>query len=301
MRRLAPLVLLAAAGAALAQEVAVPSEAYALVDGVAILRTEVAAEQGRGGFSPAAALQRLVGAQVLRGKLIAAGHDPAALSEADVAKGLEEAQATLRKAHVPEERVAELAKWKEQLRVPVAFQRHVDALVAAAEAKGELAPLLPRLRLEVAGEVRARVLVISAAAAGGAPAALERAKALLAKLGPAPDDAAFAALARESSDDPLHALTGGDLDWFAPRAGRMNPAIVEACCAKAVPGLVPEPVVTARAVLLVYVTETRLPADATPEALKPRLLEAAKGRRAAELMRSWLEETPVVYAKDAPR
>jgi hypothetical protein len=232
---------------------------------------------------------------------VAAGQDPAALTEADVAKGLEDAQATLRKAGVPEERIAELAKWKDQLRVPVAFQRHVDALVAASEKSGELEAQLPRLRLEVAGEVRARVLVCAAGATGGAPAALDRARKLLAKLGDAPDDAAFAALARQESDDPLHALTGGDLDWFAPRAGRLHPAIVEACCAKATPGLVPEPVVTPRAVLLVYVTETRLPADATPESLKPRLLDAARGRRASELLQGWLKDTPVVYAKDAPR
>lgn len=301
MRRLAPLLLLAAAGLAAAQDTPVPPEAFALVDGVAILRTEVAAEQARVGLSPAAALQRLVGAQVLRGRLVAAGQDPAALSEADVTKGLEEAQATLRKAGVPEERIAELAKFKDQLRVSVAFTKFVDAQVAAAEQQGELAAELPRLRLEVAGEVRARVLVCLTSATGGASAALERARGLLARLGPAPDDPTFAALARESSDDPLHALTGGDLDWFSPRAGRLIPEIVEACCAKTTPGLVAEPVVTPRAVLLVYVTETRFPAAATPESLRPQLLQAAKGRRTSQLLQAWLKDTPVLYAKDAPR
>lgn len=298
------LATLALAAAAAAQEPSRPDEAplppgaWAQVgpagEGAAILRQAVEAEAKRAGMPVGPVLRRMVTAEVMRRNLVKAGHDPAALDAKAVDAGLAEAKAALQAVGAPPDQLKRLEAQRESLRVPVAMKNLVEALVA----KEDLAADFPRRRLEALGELRARAIFIRSdadpAAAQAKVAALQKA------LGDAPTDAAFAELARKESDDPLAILTGGDLDWFSPRDGRVAPSIVEACVKQAAPGLVAEPVKLRNALALVWVTEVRVP-EATLEQLRPRLLDQARARIGADLMRRWFDETPVRYAPDAPR
>lgn len=296
---LAALALCAATAAAQEaprpDEAPLPPGAWAQVgpsgEATTILREAVEADARRSGLTPGQALRRLVASEVMRRNLVTAGHDPAALDAKALDAGVAETRAALQKAGAPPEQLARLEAQREALRVPVAMKDLVEALAA----KEDLAKDFPRRRLELLGELRVRAIFI----ANGAGAAAKVAD-LQRQLGDAPTDAAFAELARKASDDPLAILTGGDLDWFSPRDGRVAPSIVEACLDKAAPGLVARPVTLRNAQALVFITEVRVP-DATLEQLRPRLLDQARARIGAELMRRWFEETPVRLAPDAPR
>lgn len=278
----------------------VPPEAFAMVGDVAVLRTQVFAEARRLNISEVMAFQRLITAEVMRQNLVRLGADPAAVSEADLDEGLAEAKAALVAQGGTAEHVAQLDGMRDALRVSVAFSRHVAALVPDEELVRDFA----MWRTTLAAELRLRAIALRVdPQRGGVQVAQARATELQARLGAAPTDDAFAALAAEASDDPTAALTGGDLDWQSPRAPTVSlsliePALVHAAAGRQ--GLLPAPVVTTRAVYLLYVTAVRVPATATLEALLPRMRDEARARAAARLMDEWIEATPISVAADAP-
>ncbi len=301
----AALLLTVAAAAAVAAPLAradggeqrqVPSNAYALVGDVAILKTAVHAEAAQG-FPPVVAMQRLVAMEVLRQNLVARGHDPAAVSEADLEQGLAEAKAALAAKGASPEQVAQLDQFRDSMRVPVAFSRYVAAQVRDEDLIADF----DRWRANLAGEARVRAIVFMIdAAKGGEPAARARLEQVRARLGGAPTDEQFAAAARDASDDPNAILTGGDLDWQSPRAPTISMALVEPCMKRGAPGLVAEPVATQRALYLLYVSAVRAPTSATLDALLPRMREQARAETAARLMDEWIAQTSIVIAEDAP-
>lgn len=274
-----------------------PPEAYAVVGDVAILRTAVHAEANEGRMPPVAALQRMITLEVLRQGLVARGHDPARLSEADLEQGVAEAKAALTAQGASPAQVAQADAMRDSMRVPVAFSMFIDEQVKDAD----LVARFEERRLELAGELRLRAISLRISPeTGGEAAARAQLAALHAQLGGAPTDDAFAALARRASQDPNAALTGGDLDWQSRRAPTVPMSLIEAAIDLGRPGLVPEPVATARAVHLVYVTAVRVPASATLEALLPRMRAEARSALAQDLMERWIRETPVRMADDAP-
>lgn len=303
MRARAAALLVAVAAAALPAALAdgeekrqVPKDAYALVGDVAILKTAVLAEAAQG-FPPVVAMQRLIAMEVLRQNLVARGVDPAAVSEADLERGVADAKAALVAQGARPEQVAQLDRYRDALRVPVAFSQYVAGQVRDEDLIADF----PRWRARMAGEVRLRAIVLMIdPEKGGEPAARARLDALRARLGATPTDEQFAAAAREASDDPSAVLTGGDLDWQSPRAPTISLRLVEASAGRAEPGLVPEPVVTPRAIYLLYVTAVRAPSTATLEALLPRMRDQARTDTAARLMDEWIASTPIAIAEDAP-
>lgn len=274
----------------------VPRNAYALVGDVAILKTAVHAEE-RQGFPPVVALQRQIAMEVLRQNLVARGADPATVTDEELAQGLADAKASLAARGASPEQVAQLDAFRESMRVPVAFSRYVASQVRDED----LVKDFDRWRAALAGEVRVRAIVLMIdPEKGGEPAARQRLDALRARLGAAPTDEQFAAAAREASDDPNAILTGGDLDWQSPRAPTVSMSLVEACVAQGKPGLVAAPVVTPRAIYLLYVTAVRTPPTATLDALLPSMREQARADLAARLMDEWIQATPIQLADDAP-
>jgi parvulin-like peptidyl-prolyl isomerase len=274
-----------------------PREAYAVVGDVAILRTAVHAEATSGRMPAVAALQKLITLEVLRQHLVREGHDPARVSEADLDQSVAEAKAALTAQGASPEHLAQADAMRDSLRVPVAFSLFIDGLVKDEE----LVAGFEERRLALAGELRLRAISIrSDASSGGEAAARAQLAAARARLGEAPTDDAFAALARTASQDPNAVLTGGDLDWQSRRAPTVPLALIDAGIALGRAGLVPEPVATSRAVHLVYVTAVRVPASATLEALLPRMRAEARSALAQEYMERWLRETPVRLADDAP-
>lgn len=305
--RLALLAALAATSLASAQDAAhshpapagppPPPEAYALVGDVAILRTAVKATAEREGAPLVVALQRAITSEVLRQNLVRVGADPALVPEAELDQGLAEAKAALSLRGAKPAQLTELDRHREELRVGVAFSRYVGSLVSDAD----LLAFFEAHELEVAGEVRLRAVVVRVdPARGGGAGAIDRAMQLRARLGDAPTDATFAALARDASEEPSAVLTGGDLDWQSNDQPTVSLSIVRAGLSHGKPGLVPQPIVTPRAVFLVYVTDVRLPETATREALLPVMRARIREKTAAELMDRWLAETPVRLAEDAP-
>ncbi|MCO5171668.1 MAG: peptidylprolyl isomerase [Planctomycetes bacterium] len=277
----------------------VPPEAFAMVGDVAILRSEVYAEVARG-FRDVVALQRLIATEVMRQNLVRVGFDPAAVTDAELDQGVAEARAALVAQGGTPAQVAHLEQVREALRVPVAFSRFVATQVPDEALAGDF----DMWRMVLAGEVRLRAIALRIDPARGGPQGVrERVEQLKAKLGEAPTDAQFAALAAEVSEDPVAALTGGDLDWQSARAPTVSLTLIEPAITHAAAGrrgLVPAPVVTQRAAYLLYVTAVRVPATATLDALLPRMREQARAQAASRIMDEWLEETPLSIAEDAP-
>lgn len=276
-----------------------PREAYAVVgsSAVAILRTAVHATANSERMPLVEALQRLITLEVLRQNLAAQGHDPANVSDADLDKAIVDAKAALAGQGAPPEQVAALDSMRDSLRVSLAFSRFVegqvkdDALVAEFESR----------RLAFAGELRLRAISIRIdPAAGGENTARAQLMALRARLGDAPTDDAFAALASTASHDPNAVLTGGDLDWQSRRTPTIPMSMIDAAIKLGRPGLVPEAVVTSRAVHLVYVTKVRVGQAATLENLLPRMRAEQRAQLARELMGRWTHDTPVRMSEDAP-
>lgn len=293
---LAPAALADGDGHAQGTGRSVPRNAYALVGDVAILKTAVHAEE-RQGFPPVVALQRQIAMEVLRQNLVARGADPATVTDEELAQGLADAKASLAARGASPEQVAQLDAFRESMRVPVAFSRYVASQVRDED----LVKDFDRWRAALAGEVRVRAIVLMIdPEKGGEPAARQRLDALRARLGAAPTDEQFAAAAREASDDPNAILTGGDLDWQSPRAPTVSMSLVEACVEQGKPGLVAAPVVTPRAIYLLYVTAVRTPPTATLDALLPSMREQARADLAARLMDEWIQATPIQLADDAP-
>lgn len=274
----------------------VPENAYALVGDVAILKTAVDAEASRG-FPAVVALQRLIAMEVLRQNLVARGVDPAAVTEAELDRGVAEAKASLAAQGAGPDQVAQLDQFRDAMRVPVAFSGYVASQVR----DDDLVKDFERWRMELAGELRVRAIVfVIDPAKGGVDGARARLDAVRARLGDAPTDEQFAAAARTESDDPNAVLTGGDLDWQSPRAPTVSLSLVEACMRRGAPGLVAEPVATPRALYLLYVSAVRIPTTATLDALLPRMREEARAWLASQLMDEWLKTTPIVLSPDAP-
>lgn len=282
---------------------AVPPEAFALVEGQAVLKSEVAAEAQRFGLPPATALQRLVTRALMRFNLRREGIDPKDTTPEQIAEAVAETERLLvSQGRTLDDWLREAKLTREQLdaelRLPVTFQRYVRAELG----DDVLRARYERRKLALAGELRARHILVRVDAKRDATAARARAMELLGKLGAAPEDAAFAGLASEASDDPLASLTGGDLDWISAR-GRSEapPEVVAAAFLRGEPGLVAEPVRGREGFHLVFVREVRLPESATFERLRPRLLMEAEAERAARILEGWAQRTRVAFAADAPR
>ncbi len=298
--RLGLLLLLATAGVTRADE---PewADAWARVDGVAVLRTAVAVEVRRG--APLAhAVERQVLLTLMKVNLEREGVRPDALSREALDAALEDARRGLRAAgrdlaDVLSRLALTEAEFAETLRIPAAFRGHVRAGIDEAA----LRALYEEEALRLSGQVRARHVLVSIGPQRDEAAARARAEELLTGLGAEPTEEAFAALAAHS-DDPMAALTGGDLDWFRYGPSRSVPSpVMDAAFARGRAGLVPEPVRSSQGFHLVWVTGARRPASATVEALRPRREGLREQRRSAELLAAWRERSRVEYAPDAPR
>ena len=292
----------ALSGLALAQDDAGWEDAYARVGEAPISRAAVDADVARGAPLPQV-LQRHVSLEVLRQGLARNGVDPGAVSEEELSAAVEEATASLRAMGRDLEAVLKQAgqtraQFRESIRVPTAFRKFVRSGIRDEE----LRATFEADALRIAGEVRAMHVLVTIRADRDEVAARARAQELVAGLGASPTREAFAALAREASDDPMASLTDGDLDWFPARGNRVVPsAVAGAAFGRGDPGLVPGPIKSPRGFHLVYVTATRLPASATFERLGPALRDQAEQRRANELVAAWMEESPIEYAPDVPR
>jgi parvulin-like peptidyl-prolyl isomerase len=306
--RALPFVLLALLAApALGQDEArddVWSDAYATVGSATILRDRVKAETKRGTL--AQALQRLIHVEFMVANLGHEGVDPAAISDAELQEGIDEATARISKSGATFEQILERtgqtqAQFRATFRVSYALMRLVRSRVTEEETRELYAAHALRLK----GEVRASHILVAVSAKRNDAAAKARAKELHAKLAPAKAaelETAFAKLASEASDDAMAALSGGDLDWFSGR-GRpglpMRVAIAAFDHGKT--GLLPEPVRGGRGWHVVLVTGVNLPEDATYEALHTELRDRAAAVRAERLLAGWKTRTPIRYAPDAPK
>lgn len=204
----------ALAGAARAEGDPVWKTAYAKVGAVPILRADVDADTKRG-VPPAQALQRRISLEVLRQGLQQSGVDPAALPEAELTAALEEAASTLKAMGRTLEDVLAGAgqtreQFREELRIPTAFRVYVRGRVSDDQVRASC----EAGALRIAGQVRAMHILVTVRKDRDEVAARARAQELIAQLGEEPTREAFAALAREASDDPMASLTDGDLDWF---------------------------------------------------------------------------------------
>src|SRR5437870_7690149 len=146
-------------------------------------------------------------------------------------------------------------------------------------------------------QVRARHILIKAAADAGADAkaaARNKAEELLAKVKAGAD---FAALAKESSQDPGSGAKGGDLGLF-PR-GRMTPAFEEAAFALQAGG-VSDVVETPFGFHVIKVEEHR-PGGVKPlEAVHDEIADSLKQQRSLALARKQAEEDRRKIARGTP-
>lgn len=272
------------------------TSAWARVDGIAVLRTEVAADVARGVPLPHA-IERRVTVALMHANLLREGVDPARLPASE----LEGALAEAREALAPQggldaflERAGQtLEQFREALRVPTAFRNYLRARISEDDLRAFFAQETLQLRV--------RHVLVRASPTRDAAAARARAEELLKGLGESPREADFLRLVAES-DDPMAALSGGDLDWLtrAPHPS-VPPEVIAAAFARGEPGLVGEPVRSTAGYHLLWVTGVRRPASASFERMREPLLAALEQRRAGELLRAWRERTPVAYAPDAPR
>lgn len=291
--------LLGAAGLARAQDPPeLPPDAVAVVGSVTITRARLGEELERGLVrSPGAALGHLVRLELLRQGLTAAGWDPEQVSDAEV----EAARALVEKRGLPSEQVAKISRL--ELAIGHCLERWIDTQLDPAALKRAW----EEHRLQLVGQVRAAVVVLRQRREAPPGEALGRARKLLSEIGgqdPGPEG--FAQLARQRSDDPAAAVTGGDVDWFAPSGQtalgeRLPPSLVRACFARGEPGLVAEPVVAGDEVYLARVTAVHLPAGSTFEGHEDeaRMMATVEAQRRA--LREWRARFPIRYAKDAPR
>lgn len=273
----------------------VPAEAYATVDGAPVLRAEVDRDVARG-MEPDAALRAHVTQRVIAMRLRREGHDPADVSDAALEEAAGELRDRLRAQFGPDAPVDSVDP--EDLRVPVAFR----AFVRSRLTDEALQRYFQARRLLFAGEVRARHIALRGEDASALRA---RAEALIEELKDQPD-AAFAARAREVSDDPLGPVTGGDLDWFGPDGrtplGMQLPrALVRPCFERGEPGVLPEPVETSYGVHVVRVTRVRVPEGATLAAHRDEVAAAAAMAFRREVVEEWRRQARIQYADDAPR
>lgn len=273
--------------------------AYARVDGVAVLRTEVDALAKRG-IPAAAALQQRITLLVLERGLRAAGADPARVGAKELDEAVAEARAqTGGKLEEALQRAGQsLAEFRESLRVPLCFRQHVRAALTDERLKS----IFETRKLAMAGELRLSHLLVRVRPGQPPEAARAKVAALRKQLGDAPTLEAFARLAGTASEDPMASLTGGDLDWARPGARTTAPLqLVRAAFHYAKRGLLPEPVRSGQGLHLVFVADLRLPPSATFERLRPKLLAEVEREEADRLLVDWREHARVEYAPDAPR
>src|SRR5213594_1897542 len=149
----------------------------------------------------------------------------------------------------------------------------------------------------VPARVRARYILIKAAADAGADAkaaARKKAEEILAKVKAGAD---FAALAKERSEDPGSAANGGDLGLFA--RGRMTPAFEEAAFALQAGGL-SDVVETPFGFHVIKVEEHR-PGGVKPlEAVHDEIVDGLKQARSVALARKQAEEDRRKIARGTP-
>src|SRR2546422_11381152 len=146
-------------------------------------------------------------------------------------------------------------------------------------------------------QVRARHILIEAAADAGADekaAARKKAEELLAKVKAGAD---FAALAKETSQDPGSGAKGGDLGLF-PR-GRMTPAFEEAAFALQAGG-VSDVVETPFGFHVIKVEEHRPGGVKSLEAVHDEIAESLKQERSLALARKQAEEDRRKIARGTP-
>src|SRR5690606_8475058 len=199
----------AALGIARAEDEAAWKTAWARVDGIAVLRTEVAADVARGVPLPHA-IERRVTVALMHANLLREGADPARLPAAE----LEAALAEAREALAPQggldaflQRAGQtLPQFTEALRVPTAFRSYLRAGIGEDDLRAFFAQEMLQLRV--------RHVLVKVSPTRDAAAARARAEGLLKGLGESPREADFLRLVAES-DDPMAALSGGDLDWLA--------------------------------------------------------------------------------------
>ncbi len=298
------MTLAITANAVLAEdEPAVPKDAFATVGSASITRAQVKAATLRG--TTAQTLQRLVQEEFLRGNLKRDGVDVADLSDADFQAGLATMKARLKKNSIDFDTMLEktgqtLAQFEAAFRFSVAFMKAIRSRVSDEE----LQSLYEKNKLKLGGELRVSHLFVKIRKDRDPRATKARAAELLAKLQaiePKNLPAAFADLASRESDDPMGALTGGDLDWITRKGGTgVSMAVVVTAFEYGKQGLLPEPCRSRDGFHVIFVTELKLPASVTYDSLRPQLEDMAVAERAQTLLAAWRKRTPIRYAKDAP-
>jgi len=307
----APLLLAGAAFAAPDEPAPTPApaalpeawqDAYARVDGVAILRTAIDAD-AKQGMPKAVALQRRITLELLRAGLARAGRSADEVPAADLEQAFADAKAQLARRKVElEDALAKagqsVEEFKQGLKIPLAFRNYVRDQLS----EEKLRQLFSEQKLAMAGELRLSHIFLKVTKERPAKAAQAKAEALLKQLGSKATAQAFAGLASEASEDPMASLTGGDLDWLRRNGKRGVPREVTAAAFRfGKVGLVPEPVRSARGLHLLFVVQVRLPPSATYERMAPQIRAQAERSEAARLLDTWREKSRIEYAPDAPR
>ena len=282
---------------------AVPKDAFATVGSASITRAQVKAATLRG--SAAQALQRLVQEEFLRGNLARDGVDLAALSDADLHAGLTRMKTQLKTNAMDFDTMLERtgqtrAQFEAGFRFSVAFMKAIRSRVT----DDELRALYETSKLKLGGELRLSHLLVKITKTRSAADAEARALKLVSQLDaaqPAELAAAFAALVSKESDDPMGALTGGDLDWVDSKGRSEVPRpVLMSAFEHGKKGLIPAPTRSRNGWHIVLITATKLPASVTYESLLPTLKELAAAERAQTLLTAWRKRTPIRYAPDAP-
>jgi len=289
--------------AGLAQADETWKDAYAKVDGVAILRTAVDAE-AKPGLPKSQVLQRHMTMELMRAGLARAGRDVNAVSAAELDAALKEAEEALKSRGGNLEEILgrsgqTRAQFRADLRLPLAFRGLIRSQLSEAKVKAEFEDK----KVLLGGEVRISHVMVAIKTGRSRAQAQAQAQGYLKQLGAEPSLEDFAKLASEHSDSPMASLTGGDLDWAHAKDRRpdLPSAVLRAGLTRGKVGLVPDPVNGARAVHLVFVSEVRLPAAVTFERYREQLRAALEAREAQRTMATWRERARIEYAPDAPR
>ena len=277
-------------------------QAYARVDGVAILRTAVDAEAARGA-PKAQVLQRFLTIEVLRGGLRRAGRDPASVGAAELDAAVLEAKTALESGGKDLDEVLKLsgqslAEFREDLRVPLAFR----ALIRAGIKDEDVRAAYEAKKYLLDGEARLSHILVAVKEGRSRTQARALAQGLLRELGEGSTLEAFARLATERSDEPMASLTGGDLDWMkaGERRRDVEPGLLAQALARGQRGLLPQPVDGRRGVHLVYVSELRLTKSAGFPQHAERVRAELEREQAQRRLVDWREAAKVEYAPDAP-
>jgi parvulin-like peptidyl-prolyl isomerase len=278
-------------------------DAYAKVDGVAILRTAVDAE-AKPGLPKSQVLQRHMTMELMRAGLTRAGRDLGAVSAAELDAAMKETEEALKSrggslAEILKRSGQTRAQFRADLKLPLAFRGLVRSQLTPAKVKAEF----ESKKVLLGGEVRISHVLVAIKSGRSRTQAQTRAQTLLEGLGAKPSLEDFAKLASEKSDSPMASLTGGDLDWAHAKDRRpdLPSAVLRAALTQGEVGLVPDPVHGARGVHLVFVSEVRVPAAVTFERYREQLRAALEASEAQRLMMSWRERARIEYAPDAPR